>query len=563
MVKKRPSKLIWALLVAVGISPAASLFFLFGWTRSEAKPGAPVRFVDVARKAGIPYAFSVGIQDLQALTILQTMGNGAAFLDVNRDGNLDVLLVDAKPKLYQGNGKGRFREVSAAYGLTSLSGHFQGCAVGDYDNDGFEDLYLSGYRTGVLLRNRGGKRFQNVSQAAGIHPERWGTSCGFADLNQDGRLDLFVANYVQFGPDPSRYLQRCEPLACGPKTYDPELPTLYRNVGGGRFRDVSEASGIHQSGGKGLGVAFADFDDDGDQDIMVANDMVAGDLFRNEGNFRFTNIGIDAGVAYGPDGDTQGGMGVDWGDADGDGRLDAIVTTYQEEPKSLYRNGGEALFTNITHATTLGKATAPYVGFGARWLDYDNDGWQDLLIANGNVDNKIHQMFPNRAYRQPTQAFRNLGGKRFAEDGNRLGPALQKLIVGRGLATGDYDNDGRVDALVIDDDGPVLLLHNEGEHTANWIGLTLVGAGKSNRNALGARVTLTAGKRSQVREVQTAGSYLSASDRRLHFGLGAENCVPEISVRWPDGRMEIFRDLAINQYHALRQNTARDDTIAE
>lgn len=509
--------------------------------------------MEVTKQAGVAHQLSAGVRGINALTILETIGNGGGFLDYNQDGNLDLLLVDTSPRLYRGDGKGKFVDVSKATGLSRLSGHFLGCAVGDYDNDGFDDLYLSGYRTACLLQNEKGRRFRDISKAAGIHPERWGTSCGFSDLDGDGRLDLLVANYVQFGPDPMRYLQRCEPLACGPKTYDPELPTLYRNLGGGRFADFSEASGIRKSGGKGLGVAFADFDGDGDQDIMVANDMVAGDLFRNDGGFRFTNIGINAGIAYGPDGGTHGGMGVDWGDADGDGRPDAIVTTYQEEPKSLYRYGGQELFTNITHASPLGKATAPYVGFGARWLDYDNDGWQDLLIANGNVDNKIQQMFPNRTYRQPTQAFRNLGGKGFADESSRLGPALQKQIVGRGLATGDFDNDGRIDALVIDDDGPPLLLHNESPHTTNWIGLKLVGSSASNRNALGTRVVLTAGGRSQYREVQTAGSYLSTSDRRLHFGLGTEGAVTSLVVTWPDGKQETYTNLLLNRYQTLRQ----------
>jgi hypothetical protein len=544
--------MLLALLGAAGL--------VAGWNRGHGASSG-VQLVDVSAQAGLVYRFKVPIypppgEPIPALGILETVGNGCAFLDYDNDGNLDVLLVDAKPRLYRGDGQGHFTDVTADAGLGKIAGHFLGCAVGDYDNDGRDDLYLSGYRTAALLHNDAGRRFRDLTREAGIHPERWGTSCGFSDLDGDGLLDLFVANYVEFGPDPARYLQRCEPIACPPQDYNPELPTLYRNLGGERFRDVSETSGIHKAAGKGLGVAFADFDDDGDQDIFVANDTVAGDLFRNDGAFHFTNIGVASGTAYGPNGGPQGGMGVDWADFDGDGRLDVAVTTFTDQPKSLYRNEGGALFANVTYASVLGKATKPNVAFGVRWLDYDNDGWPDLLIANGNVDNKIAAIVPGRSYRQPVQAFRNREGHGFADESDRLGPALQQPIVGRGLATGDFDNDGRVDALIIDDDGPVRLLHNQGGHVGSWIGLSLVGTGRSNRDAIGARVVLEAGGRRQVREVQTAGSYLSASDRRLHFGLGTAAAVTRITVRWPDGSTESFGPLSINRYHTLRQGSA-------
>jgi hypothetical protein len=478
---------------------------------------------------------------------------------------LDVLLVGPRLALFRGDGRGRFADVSRATGIDTLSGQFLGCAVGDYDNDGFADLYISGYRTGRLLQNRRGRAFKDVTQAAGLTPQPWGSSCGFADLDRDGRLDLFVANYLKFGPDPLRYKQRCEPLTCGPEHYVQELPAFFRNHGGGRFEDASRTSGARPTAaGKGLGVAFADYDDDGDQDVILANDQMPGDLFHNDGSARFVNRGILSGTAFGPDCAPHGGMGVDWADYNNDGRLDAVVTTYAGQPTSLYRNEGKGLFYDVASCpgppnAGIGKPTQPYVGFGAKWLDFDNDGWPDLLIANGHVDNKVAQKYPDKSYRQPTQAFRNVGTTgpegevRFADVSDALGAALQRPIVGRGLASGDFDNDGRIDALVIDDDGPVLLLHNQGGAVGNWIGLKLIGSGRSNRDALGARVTLEAGGRTQVREVQTAGSYLSASDSRVHFGLGKATGVGRITVRWPDGQVQTLAGLAPNRYHTIQQ----------
>jgi enediyne biosynthesis protein E4 len=540
---------------------------LSGCWRANATPAdAGIRFVDVTAASGISHVVKgegplpLPGESPEALTILETMGNGCAFLDYNNDGNLDVLAVDRKPVLYRGDGKGGFTDVSRAAGLAGLSGHFMGCAVGDYDNDGWDDLYISGYRTGLLLRNEGGKAFRDVTKAAGLPMQRWGTACGFVDVDRDGLLDLFVANYVDFGPDPMKYRQRCEPVACGPQKYTAEFPRLYRNRGGGKFSDSTRASGITDTEGKGLAVGFADYDDDGDPDILVANDEVACDLFQNEGTGRFINVAKEAGTAFSVDGNVQGGMGVDWADYDGDGHLDAIVTNYTEEPRSLYRNEGSGLFKNTTREVGIATPTLPYLAFGGKWLDFDNDGWPDLIFANGNVDNKISVLNPSISYRQPMQAFRNRGGKpggriAFEDHSKLLGEALTKPIVGRGLATGDFDNDGRIDLLVMDDDGPVRLLRNEGGTVGNWIGFSLTGAGRSNRSAHGARVTVeTADGRKQVREVQTASSYLSASDRRLLFGIGKATGA-RVTVRWPDGTVENHTDLTAGKYHALRQGS--------
>lgn len=528
------------------------------------QPANPPQFTDISSAAGLNYAFKSeaafnGPKAPEAtLTILETMGNGCAFLDYDNDGALDVLVVDRKLVLYKGDGKGHFTDVTHATSLDTLQGHFMGCAVGDYDNDGYEDLYISGFRTGLLLHNANGHGFKDVTKAAKLPLQRWSTSCGFVDVDQDGLLDLFVANYVDFGTDSMRYKQRCEPLACPPRTYNAEMPHLYRNNGNGTFTDISKTSGILDTKGKGLAVGFADYDDDGDIDIMVANDEVPCDLFENEGTGHFKNRAQEAGTALDITGKEQGGMGVDWADYDGDGRLDAIVSNYTDEPRSLYHNDGEGLFTNTTLKVGIGEATKPYLAFGVKWLDYDNDGWQDLIFANGNVDNHITVLQPDNSYPQPMQAFHNNGGSSasFSDVSKDLGSELSKPIVGRGLATGDFDNDGRVDVLVVDDVGPVRLLHNQGGKVGNWIGFSLTGSGKSNRDALGARVTVeTADGHKQVREVQTASSYLSASDKRLLFGIGEAASVTKVTIRWPDGAKQELTNLAVGRYHAIRQGT--------
>jgi enediyne biosynthesis protein E4 len=514
-------------------------------------PPSSIQFVDVAFSAGIVHSYTTPSANGLAVTILETIGHGAAFLDYDHDGNLDILLVDTKPKLYRGDGKGQFTETTQAAGFDKLSGHFLGCAVGDTDNNGYPEIYLSGYGTGLLLHNEGGKRFRDITQSAGLKPQPWGSSCGFVDLDSDGLLDLVVCNYVKFGFDPQKYPQRCEPLACTPQMYDAEKPTLYHNLGGGKFRDITQSSGMNTAAGKALGVAFADYDNDGDQDILIANDQLPGDLFENQGKMQFVNRGDVSGTALGPDGRVHGGMGADWADYNRDGLLDAVVTTYTDQTKSLYHNDGQGIFRDLSERNGISTATLPYLAFGVKWLDYDNDGYTDLMIANGNVDNKIAMMFPEVSYRQPTQLLKNLGNGQFADASKSAGKALQKPIVGRGLAAGDYDNDGRIDVLLTENEGAIMLLHNEGKSEGLWIGFTLQGKGKSNRDALGSRVTITTQAGTQIQEVQTASSYLSASDKRLIFGLGAETSLSKITVRWADGRTETYPNLAIDRYHTL------------
>ena len=526
----------------------------------SAKPRWPVlggdgtvRFVDVAQEAGLHYQWT--IPGPRPLDILQTIGNGGAFLDYNNNGNLDILLVGPKLALYKGDGHGHFTDVTHAMGLDKLHGHFLGCATGDYDNDGYEDLYISGYRTGLLLHNDGGKRFTDVTQAAGLKPQPWGTACAFADVDGDGRLDLYVGNYAKF--DPAKDLRLCNMsghlASCGPLNYQPEHGILYHNEGGGKFRDVSDI--WHPSTwGKTLGAAFADYDGSGRQGLAVANDEMWGELHQNQGS-TFKEVGRSHGEAVDARMSFHGGMGIDWGDYDNDGRLDQVIATFQTEPKCIYHNEGSGFFKDRSDYLGMIDATMPQVAFGVKWIDFDNSGWLSLMIANGHVEDNAAQVDPSTTYRQPTQLFRNLHGKRFADISTQTGRDLERPIVGRGLAIGDFDNDGRVDALVVDSEGKPLLLHNQSTPVGHWITLKLVGT-KSNRDGIGAIVTVTAGPLTQTRLCHTDGSYLSASDVRVHVGLDKARQIDSLTVQWPSGHRDTWRHLVVDRQMTLREGTA-------
>jgi enediyne biosynthesis protein E4 len=507
-------------------------------------------FVDVAESAGLKYRWQ--IPGKRPLNILQTIGNGCAFLDYDSDGNLEILLVGPKLALYKGDGRGHFTDVTAATGLDRLAGHFLGCAVGDYDNDGYEDVYVSAYRGGVLLHNQDGKRFEDVTRRAGIAQQPWGTSCTFTDLDADGKLDLYICGYAKFGPQTQPQL--CEysgqMSACGPRFYMPERGALYHNEGSGRFRDITGSSGMLTVSGKGLGVAAADFDGAGRPGLAIANDEMPGDLMARLGS-KFQNIGAKSGTAYDNSGNIHGGMGVDWGDYDNDGKLDLVVATFQHEAKCLYHNDGGGMFTESSANVGLADKTIPNVAFGVKFLDYDNDGFLDLVFANGHVQDNIASIDKTTTYRQPIQLFHNHGGEAYEEVGGQAGEPFRRNIVGRGLAVGDYDNDGRVDILAVDSEGAPLLLHNTTASGGHWLSVKLVGK-KSNRNGYGAMVTVETAGSKRSRLCQTDGSYLSASDRRVHFGLGKTTRVT-VRVRWPSGRTDVHKGLRADHVVTIRE----------
>ena len=543
-----------------------ALCLLAGCTRTPspipptppAAPTGPALFPDVAEAAGLHYQWTVA--GTRPLNILQTIGNGCAFLDCDNDGNLDILLVGPKPALYKGDGHGHFTDFTAQVGLGKLSGHFLGCAVGDYDGDGYDDLYLSGYKTGILLHNEKGKGFRDVTAAAGLKPQPWGTSASFAEtVPGSGKLDLFIANYAHFGTEPG-IPQLCDShglkTSCGPRYYQPIKGAFYRSLGNGRFVDVSAAVGMPQTSGRGLGVAFAPLEPGEAPSLAIANDEMAGDLLRpaSKAAAHYANIGTQAGTAFDRDGGIHGGMGTDWGDYDNDGKFDLFVCTFQGEAKSLYHNEGGGLFTDVSYRTGLALPTQARVAFGCKLFDYDNDGSLDVVIANGHVQDNIHDIDTSTTYKQTLQLFHNSGGSplTFADVSAQGGPAFGEPMVGRGLAVGDYDNDGREDVLMVDSEGKPLLLHNECPASGHWLEVRLLGA-QSNRDGIGAALTAHAGGRTLLRLCHTDGSYLSASDKRVHFGLGTAAAIDTLTIHWPSGHVDTLKALPADKIITVRE----------
>jgi hypothetical protein len=537
---------------------------LTGCGAAPPKPAGPppvtIRFEDRSAAAGLSYRWQ--IPGARPLNILQTIGNGAALLDCDGDGSLDVLLVGPRLALYRGDGKGGFREITQGSGLNALHGQFLGCAVGDYDNDGFPDLYLSGYRTGALLHNEGSRRFRDVSSTAGVPTQPWGTSCAFADLDGDGALDLVIANYARFGQDPG-IPQLCTShgirTSCGPRYYTPLKPAIYRNLGRGRFEALPPTQGPGSASGRGLGVALAAIDGSRFPTLAIANDELPGDLLSPVNSARFAgfrNTASLAGTSVDRQGNIHGGMGTDWGDYDNDGRLDLLVTTFEKEPKNLYRATAPSAFSDASAIAGLDPPTLNLVSFGCKFVDADNDGWLDLLIASGHVQDNINQIDPSASYRQPTLILRsrpaNSGLPVYQNVGGTAGPFFKTPIVGRGVAVGDYDNDGRVDAVVVDSEGAPALLHNESTEAGHWLCVKLRGV-KSSRDGLGALVTVKAGAASLLRHCHTDGSYLSASDSRVHFGLGDRTVIDSVTVRWPAGGTDTYHGIPIDRQVTLRE----------
>lgn len=494
-------------------------------------------------------------REKRPLTILGTIGNGAAFVDVDNDKNLDIVLVGQRVTLFRGNGLGGFAEDKDTF--RNLKGYFLGCTVGDYDNDGFQDIYLTGYRDGRLLRNVHGKTFTDVTKLAGLTPQQWGTSASFADFNRDGRLDLFVANYAKFSATTKPQLCSFNGIlsSCGPRFYDPERASLFVNMGGGRFKDVSSAARADKVSGRGLGVAVLDFNFSGQDSIAVANDELPGDLLINKG-MKFTNDGPNSGTAYDGEGRAHGGMGIDWGDYDNDGKPDLVVATFSHEVKSLYHNEGAGFFIDKSTLTGLSDSVQPFITFGIKFLDANNDGLLDLLLANGHVQDNIADVDKSSTYRQPIFYLENVDGSRFVDKNTTSGVAAIAPLVGRGLAVGDYDNDGRMDALVVDSEGKPTLLHNEAVKCGHYVRIKLVGTA-SNRAAHGAilRLTLPNGK-ILLRHCQTDGSYLSASDVRIHFGLGDQASIKSLTVTWPSGLVSVFQNPPLDCDLTLKEGSS-------
>lgn len=540
-------KLGWLLAAAATILAGCKKTAAPDRLSRAAVPGSTsISFQDVTGPAGL--AFRWEPRAARPLTILHEMGCGCAFLDADNDGRLDVLLVgEGTPALYLNQGNGVFRDATHSSGLDRVRGFWKGVAVGDADGDGYLDLLLTGYNTLAFLKGGPGPTFRDYTRESGLKPQGWSTSAGFMDLTGDGTLDLVVGSYVRYtaaSPQHCRMGQGVE-SGCPPNSYPPQLPHLYRNDGHAHFTDVTAASGMRAAHGKMLVLGFADFDGDGRTDFYLGNDGMYADLMRNRGGRRFENVAMRQGVALNVRQAAAAAMGVDWGDYDRDGRPDFVVTDFADQPFSLFHNQG-GFFENASTAVGLAGPTTKPLGFGTKWVDVDNDGWPDLVFAEGQVYDNVHDFDPSQTYAQSMQLFRNEGGKLFSDISRSAGPAFSQPLVARGLASGDFDGDGRVDLLVVNHEGPPVLLRNTSSGTGNWLELELRGRGR-NRFAYGAEVRVRAGEDRWWGVVSPASSYLSSSSPWLHFGLGGHARVDEIEVRWPDGRKERFTCDRVNQ----------------
>lgn len=505
-----------------------------------------VGFESVAERAGLTYRWP---KQPRPLRNSEAFGVGCAFFDYDDDGWQDILLVATPyPRLYHNKRDGTFEECTEALGLNKFSGDWKGCAVGDFNDDGTLDLVLTGYHCLALLKNDLGKVFTDVTESAGLSKANrghWGASAGFMDLAGKGRLDLVLLNYVVFGPQDPQYCND-NPLGiksgCPPSVYKPEFPELWENIGRGKFTERR----LPKTSGKALVVAFADVSGDGKTDLYIGNDGMAAELLLNQGGMRFMNEGMLSGVAYGAQGHTMAAMGADWADFDRDGLLDLVVTGFSDESYMLYHALGKGIFEQFSDQVGLALPTYKPLGFGAKWLDFDNDGFPDLVFANGHVYDNTHDIDSGTTYLQPLMLFQNQKGQHFRDLIPLLGGALARPILGRGLATGDYDNDGRMDFLAVDYEGTPVLAHNISEKKNHYLTLDLRRTG-NNRFAYGATVTARSEKEQWVGQVSPASAYLSSSDPRIHFGLGSHTMLQSITIRWPGGKTETLKNIAADQ----------------
>ncbi len=527
--------------------------------------GAPVgvRFENVAAKAGLAESFPNGGQHSKQF-ILETTGSGAAFLDYDNDGLLDIFLVSGEgglSRLYHNEGNGRFSDVTAKIGLSGASGWGQGVCAADYDNDGFTDLFVTYWGQNHLYRNIGGRRFEDVTERAGLRQDRirYNTGCAFLDYDNDGHADLFVANYLKFDPKTTPKpgenpycWYRGLAVSCGPRGLPFERNILYRNNGDGTFSDVSEASGVSAPDQNySLGVLTGDFNGDGLTDIYVACDQTPSLLYINQGHGKFAEEALLRGVAFDENGKPMSGMGVTAADYDGDGLIDIFRSNFSDERETLYRNRGGGEFDEVTAAAGMSRNTR-YVGWGAGFFDFDNDGWKDLLLVNGHVFPEVERLGIDIHFKDRAILYRNLGNGRFADLSETAGPALLQRHSARGAAFGDYDNDGLVEVLVNNQNEPPSLFKQMARQSNHWMILRLAGT-RSNRSALGAKVKVTAGGHTQIDEVRSGGSYLSQNDLRLHFGLGAAARAERIEIDWPSGVRQTLRDAAADRVITIEE----------
>ena len=519
-------------------------------------------FRDITRAAGVTFQHHAAPEKKY---IVESMSGGVALLDYDNDGYLDIYLVNSltvdmvksKQKtrsiLYHNNGDGTFTDVTDKAGVGDI-GWGMGVAIGDYNNDGWDDIYVTCLGPNHLLRNNGNGTFTDVTQKAGVGDPRWSTGAAFVDYDNDGKLDLFVSNYVDFDVNNLPEFGKgrtCQfkgvPVQCGPRGLKGAGDSLYHNNGDGTFTDVSKKAGVADTDGYyGLGVIASDFDDDGLVDIFVANDSTPNFLYHNNGDGTFKDIGFPAGVAVNENGSEQGTMGVTLGDYDHSGRLSLFITNFDDDYNTLYHNDGKGSFTDVSYAAKVAAISLPYVGWGTWFFDYDNDGWPDLLVVNGHV----YPQLPT--YRQRNFVHRNNRDGTFSEVAEQLGAPFAEKRTGRGAAFGDIDNDGDVDVVINNLDGPPQLLRNDGGNAGNSVLIKTVGV-KSNRDGIGARVKIISGDLKQIGEVYSGGSYLSQSDLRVHFGLEKRTKIDLIEVHWPSGVVDKVTSVSVNKILTIKE----------
>jgi enediyne biosynthesis protein E4 len=535
-----------------------------------------VSFLNVGRESGLNVKTIFGGEHKNKY-LLETTGCGVAFYDYDNDGWLDIFLVNGSrlegfpagteptSHLFRNNRDGTFTDVTIKAGVAH-SGWGQGVCVGDYDNDGWDDLFVTYYGKNVMYHNNGDGTFSDVSQKAGVAGKgtRWNTGCAFVDYDRDGHLDLFVANYIDMDlttapvPESGPCLYKGVLVACGPPGLQGGRNILYHNNGDGTFTDVSEAAGIFRANGTyGLGVLTADLDNDGWPDIYVANDSTASALYQNKKNGKFEDIAIEAGCALSPDGKPQAGMGIAAADYDLDGNLDIVKTNFAGDTPSLYHNLGGGNFEDATFTAGLGAHTQ-FLGWGCGFIDFDNDGWPDILICNGHVYPEVEQLKTEAGYAQRKLLYRNLRNGHFSDISFRVGPGISDPAASRGCAFGDFDNDGDIDVVVNTVNDYPQLLRCDSKLANNWIKVRTIGT-KSNRSGIGARLTCVtrvpgeSKPHRQIDEVRSGGSYISQNDLRVHFGLGKAELVDLLEIRWPSGQVDAIKDLKVNQQVLVKE----------
>ncbi len=535
-----------------------------------------LHFTEQTQQAGIHFKHTNGASKHKYLP--ETMGAGGLFFDYNNDGHLDIYLVNSgvlnptgqhqRPPnnmnvLYRNNGDGTFVDVTASAGLQQDHGYGMGCISADYDNDGDADLYLTNFGTNQLYKNNGDGTFTDITSQAGVGDGNWSVSASFGDFNLDGHLDLYVANYLDYQLETAHacFLEGVH-MYCGPHEYPGVRDTLYRNNGDGTFTDITSRAGVRNTG-KGLGVLFTDYNNDGYPDIFVANDAVPDFLYRNNKDGTFTDVAVTVGVAYNSEGRATASMGIASGDYNNDGASDLFITNFSLEINSLFHNDSDGFFTMTTFEAGLADSSFSQLGFGTEFLDADNNGTLDLFVANGHVWDNVSKITPSLSYRQKCQIFENIGTGQFRELTETAGPFFKRPVVARGVAVGDYNNDGLVDVLVTSNGEDAALLRNDSQTALRknkWVKIRLIGT-KSNRDGIGAKVWVQTEKTTQFREATCGGSYASGSERKLHFGIGTQETIQSIKLQWQSGHIQTLdfsnAENPINQTIRITENHLR------